>query len=135
MAQGESRILAAIRLALGQRSDVRLFRNDAGLAWHGRLVSQQGRRVVLENAHRFTYGLQPGAGDLIGWRTVTITPDMVGQQVAVFSSVEVKPPGKGPKPNQRTWRDNVLAAGGFAGTAHTPEEAEAILRPEYDNAR
>lgn len=30
------------------------------------------------------------SSDLIGWTTVTVTPDMVGQRLAVFTAVEVK---------------------------------------------
>jgi hypothetical protein len=50
---------------------VRLYRNNTGT-----LRDQHGRPV--------TFGLAVGSADLIGWTTRTITPDMVGQQVAVF---------------------------------------------------
>jgi hypothetical protein len=72
------------------------------------------------------YGLQPGSSDLIGWRTVTITPEMVGQQVAVFTSIEVKTPTGRVKPEQQQWLDAVQAAGGIAGVARSVEDAQAL---------
>ena len=56
----------------------RLFRNNIGVAQYGEA--------------RVKYGLRPGSGDLIGWTPVTITQEMVGATVAVFTSVEVKGP-------------------------------------------
>ena len=72
------------------------------------------------------YGLQPGSSDLIGWRTVTITPEMVGQQVAVFTSIEVKTPTGRLRPEQKLWLDAVQAAGGIAGVARSVEDALRI---------
>ena len=72
------------------------------------------------------YGLQPGSSDLIGWRTVTITPEMVGQQVAVFTSIEVKTPTGRIRPEQQQWLDAVQAAGGIAGVARSVEDALRI---------
>jgi ribosomal protein S19 len=36
------------------------------------------------------FGLCKGSADLIGWKRVTVTPEMVGSTVAVFTSIEVK---------------------------------------------
>jgi len=91
----------------------RLFRNNTGT-----LRDQHGRPV--------SFGLCKGSADLIGWRTVTITPDMVGQQVAVFTSIEVKTPTGRVKPEQQQWLDAVQAAGGIAGVARSVEDALRI---------
>ena len=91
----------------------RLFRNNTGT-----LRDQHGRPV--------SFGLAKGSADLIGWRTVTITPEMVGQQVAVFTSIEVKTPTGRVKPEQQQWLDAVQAAGGIAGVARSVEEALRI---------
>ena len=72
------------------------------------------------------YGLCKGSSDLIGWRSLTITPDMVGQTVAVFAAIEVKDRGT-PTPEQLHFIAQVQAAGGLAGVARTVAEAEAIL--------
>ena len=74
----EQTIQQQIRIACS-RGQTRLFRNNTGT-----LRDQHGRPVQ--------FGLCKGSADLIGWRTITITPEMVGQQVAVFASIEVKTP-------------------------------------------
>jgi hypothetical protein len=102
----------AIRLAAG-RGDTRLFRNNTGA-----LKDPNGRLV--------RYGLCKGSSDLIGYRTVTITPDMVGQQLAVFAAIEVKDRGA-PTPEQLHFIAQVKAAGGLAGVARSVADAQAIL--------
>lgn len=123
----ESTILARIRRALGRRPDVRLFRNPVGTAWVGRLLYQSDDRVTLDRAHRIECGLFPGSGDLIGWQTIQITPDMVGRHVAVFTSIEVKTRRGRMREGQLTWLSNVAQAGGNAGIARSPEDARTIL--------
>jgi hypothetical protein len=131
MSQPETVILQAIRLAVGKTvKGVRLFRNHAGIFWAGRVVSYDPAThvVTLCNAQRIQGGLVNGASDLIGWRSVVVTPDMVGRRVAVFCTPEVKLPGAKPTAEQITWRDNVLSAGGIAGIVHSPDETAALLQ-------
>ena len=115
MGAGRSDELAVqnhIRLALG-RGHTRLWRNNTGA-----LKDPSGRLV--------RYGLCAGSSDLIGFTTVTITPDMVGQQLAVFTAIEVKDRGR-PTPEQLRFIDAVRAAGGRAGVARSVDEATAIV--------
>jgi hypothetical protein len=114
----EQSIQQHIRLTCS-RGPVRLYRNNCG-------VLQDRRGVPVR------YGLQPGSSDLIGWRTVTITPDMVGQRIAVFTSIEVKTPTGRVKPEQQQWLDAVQAAGGIAGVARSVEDAQALLAAQPD---
>ena len=109
----EQHIQQQIRLL--SRGPVRLFRNNVG-----KLPDPRTGRLV-------TFGLAPGSADLIGWRTVEITPDMVGQTVAVFASIEVKAARGRVRPDQAAWLAAVQAAGGIAGIARSAEEAAAIL--------
>lgn len=51
---------------------------------------------------------------------------MVGQQVAVFTSIEVKSERGRVKPEQQQWLDAVLSAGGIAGVARSVEDALRI---------
>ena len=110
----EQQIQQEIRIACGT-GNTRLFRNNTGT-----LRDQNGRPV--------SFGLARGSADLIGWRTVTITPDMVGQQVAVFTSIEVKTATGRLRPEQQQWLDAVQAAGGIAGVARSVEDAATLLR-------
>jgi hypothetical protein len=108
----EQQIQQQIRIACGT-GDTRLFRNNTGT-----LRDQHGRPVQ--------FGLCKGSADLIGWRTVTVTPEMVGTQVAVFLSIEVKTPTGRLRPEQQQWLDAVQAAGGIAGVARSVEDAQRL---------
>jgi hypothetical protein len=113
----EAATLAQIRLAIGRLPFARMFRNNTGA-----MKDETGRLV--------RFGLHKGSADLIGWRTVTITPDMVGQRIAVFTSIEVKHGRGWLTDEQRTWLAHVHDAGGWAGVARDPMEAAAILRAD-----
>lgn len=109
----EQHLQQQIRLTCS-RGPTRLWRNNVG-----RLFDQQGRPV--------TFGLCPGSADLIGYSTVTITPEMVGQQVAVFTAVEVKAADGRLTAQQKAWLEHVRAAGGRAGVARGIDDAERII--------
>jgi hypothetical protein len=105
--------LRAIMLGLSTPG-VRLFRNNCGA-----LKDAEGRLI--------RYGVaNPGGSDLIGWRSVTVTPDMVGQNLAVFLAIEVKGERTRVTDQQRNFLDRVKADGGLAGVARTVEDAKAI---------
>ena len=123
----ESQIQAEILRELGSRPDVRLFRNSCGFAWSSNVVSHIGDRTTLINARPIRYGLTPGSADLIGWQHITVTPEMVGRKLAVFTSIEVKAANGKLTPEQDNWRRVVSAAGGAAGVARSVAEAAAIL--------
>jgi len=109
----EQAIQQRIRLACS-RGPTRLFRNNTG-----KVIGQDGRMV--------TFGLCPGSADLIGYRSITVTPEMVGQTLAVFAAVEVKAERGRPTPEQTAFLEHVRAAGGLAGIARSVEDAERIL--------
>ena len=114
----EQRIQQEIRLAIS-KGDCRVFRNNTGT-----LRDANGRPVQ--------FGLCKGSADLIGWRTITITPEMVGQRIAVFTSIEVKTPTGRVQPEQKQWLEAVQAAGGIAGIARSVEDAETLLTAQPD---
>lgn len=117
----EQVIQQRIRLACS-RGTTRLFRNNTGA-----MRDERGQLV--------RFGLCPGSADLIGYRTVTITPDMVGQRVAVFAAVEVKAPTGRPTAEQTAFLEHVTAAGGLAGIARSVDDAQRILggQPVFQN--
>lgn len=110
----EADTMRAIQLRLSSEPETRVFRNNVG-----QLEDRDGRIV--------RYGLCNGSSDLIGWHRVTITPDMVGQSVAIFTAIEVKQPGKYPTKEQRAFIDAVQHAGGIAGMARSEQEAVALV--------
>lgn len=64
----------------------RLFRNTTG---RYRLARPECRECQ-SRGRVITSGLCVGSSDLIGWRTVTVTPAMVGRKVALFVAIELK---------------------------------------------
>ena len=111
----ETTLQQQIRLALGSRTDLRLFRNQVG-----QLPDPRTGRPVQ-------FGLARGSADLIGWRTVTITPDMVGQRIAVFTSNEVKTSTGRVRSEQQAWLACVQQCGGIAGIARSVGDALQVL--------
>ena len=69
----------------------------------------------------------PGGSDLIGYRKVTITPEMVGMEMPVFAAIEVKTPKGRATEHQKAFIEHIRNAGGIAGIARSVDEAKSIL--------
>lgn len=101
--RGEATLQAQIMEALGLEADLRLFRNNVGVAtFHGAKVR---------------YGLMPGSGDLIG----------VLHPTGRFISLEVKTPSGRVRPEQEKWRRMVVRMGGFACVVRSVADARSAL--------
>jgi hypothetical protein len=109
----EKETVNAVRATLSH-GDTRLFRNNVGA-----LQDKTGRFV--------TYGLAVGSSDLIGWKSMNITLDMVGEKVAVFVALEGKSEDKAPTEAQRRFLQTVKDAGGIAGVFRSQSDAEHLL--------
>ena len=117
LANAETLLQQQIRLAVGTRPDLRLYRNNCGS-----LPDPRTGRLV-------TFGLARGSADLIGWRTITVTQAMVGTRLAIFTSIEVKVPTGRVRPEQQAWLEAVQGAGGIAIIARSVPDAELALSP------
>ena len=95
--------------------NLRLFRNETG-----QLPDPRTDRWVQ-------FGLAKGSSDLIGFKTIEITQDMVGSSVAQFVSIEVKTPKGRPTEVQKNWLQCIKSAGGISGIARSIEDAKKIL--------
>lgn len=94
-----------------------IFKNNVG-----KLRDERGNIV--------TFGLCKGSSDLIGWTPITVTTDMVGKKIAVFTAIEVKlnKNGKYKATNdQKRFISAVLNNGGFAGVADCKKDLEDII--------
>ena len=110
--------------------------NETNLQQHIRLAtSKAGAKLFRNNCGGFkdhtgrwiTFGVaNPGGSDLIGWTPVTITPDMVGKKIAVFTAIEVKTPTGKIRPEQTNFIDRVRLDGGMAGVARSITDAIQI---------
>lgn len=126
MSASESNIQARTRLA-GVAKRWRLWRNQRGA---GKLESGNYVRFGLANDSK-QIGDVLKSGDLIGWRPVLITPDMVGKIVAQFVSVECKEEDWTPPPldtkdkaaaAQYRWATLVNREGGYAVFINNPDQ-------------
>lgn len=125
----ESSLLKDILLE-SSRLGNRLFRNNVAMAWVGKVVRPSKSMsirlevgdIVIRKARPLHAGLCEGSSDLIGWTTIQITPDMVGQKVAVFTGVEGKSDKGKASEEQLKFRSVVNKNGGIAVIAKTVED-------------
>ena len=106
----EHAIQKAILTLMKERGRDRLYRNNVGIA----------------KGH-VEFGLCRGASDIIGWRSLRITKDMVGQRVAQFVALEVKGPEGKPTDEQADFLHAVQDAGGCASIVRSFEQAQGML--------
>lgn len=130
----ESNVWKRMLLAAGQIqcAAVRIFRNNTAMGWSGKsvritpdnrhMIALNPGDVVVRSAQPLHAGLMKGSGDGIGWSTITITPGMVGRQMAVFTSAETKSSTGRVRPEQQTWHDNVKQAGGISAIVRDPND-------------
>lgn len=115
MAHAETEITNRIMLSLSPLGVV-VWRNTRGLFY------------TLDKRRRVRAGLAAsGSSDLIGFKKVTVTQDMVGRVLPVFCALEIKTPSGRPSPEQKDFIQFVLDAGGYAGVARSPEDAKKII--------
>lgn len=112
------------------RGEVRLFRLNTGVGWTGEVIARSANTITLRNPRPLHSGMVTGGSDLIGWRSITITPNIVGQRVAVFSAIEVKSATGRVSNEQQAFIDAVNDAGGYAGVARSIEDAGKVLYVE-----
>ena len=119
----------------------RLFKNHVGSAWHGivgeefMISDKRGKFKVIElrKAYMITYGLRPGSSDLVGWQTVKITPDMVGDRIAQFCAIECKTGQYATiTAEQRNFLQVVRKAGGYAAVAQLNGKEVILKEVEKD---
>jgi hypothetical protein len=104
-----------IQLGVSEQG-VKIFRNNTGVGWVGEIVRRTADTITLRNPRPLHAGLTVGSSDLIGWTPVTITQEMVGRKLAIFTAIEVKAPREKatPKPAQKIFLQAVEVDGGFA---------------------
>lgn len=124
----ETKIQNSIRLALS-KSGITSWRNETGKFWSGKVIHKENSSVTLANAAMIPVGLCVGSSDLICITPKTITQDMVGQTIGVFTAIEVKTYRKGSEASdkQTQFINHVKKMGGIAGIARSEEEALELL--------
>ena len=110
----EAELLRLHRLRLGQDPAVTIWRNQVGVAEY-------------PGGIRVPYGLTKGASDLIGIRSVVITPEHVGRTLGVFTAVEVKTPTGRLTTLQERFLALVQRRGGIAVCSRSVHDAVQAL--------
>ena len=113
----EVETMRQIQLAAGQ-FDSRLWRNNVGMAWQGRMTRLANGDVLLRNPRPVHFGLAEGSSDLIGF--------VVENGIARFAAVECKHKSQ-TSPAQQNFIRVIEHFGGLAGVARSVEEAARIL--------
>ncbi len=116
VANSETKLQQEIRLALGTIPSLRLFRNQVG-----QLPDPRTGRYVQ-------FGLAKGSSDLVGFKTIKITPEMIGQEVAQFVSIEIKTERGKLTEVQENWLQKVHDSGGIVGVARSIQDALKIVK-------
>ena len=109
--KSEKRVEQEIQLSLSKVKTI-TFRNAVGVGY-------------TKDGSMFNYGLCKGSSDLIGITPVTITEDMVGKTIGVFTAIEIKKSRTGYKASdiQKRFIDMVNNNGGIAGVAYDTKSA------------
>ncbi len=93
-----------------------IFRNNRGVFRRGKRFIRCGipepRPRKQKNGEFKESDDAMKGGDFIGFTQVEITPDMVGQTVAVFLNLEVKAKGDSLKSGQIKWHNFIIKSGG-----------------------
>lgn len=124
-------------LLMASRIGARLYRRNIGMGWIGQSVVIKKREtivvspgdVVIRNARPFHNG-EAGQFDTWGWKQVTITPEMVGTQIAQHVEIEIKFGKDRMSEEQVKWGAFCERSGVRSGVARTLEDAQKILSPE-----
>lgn len=129
----ESDLYPRAMLIATERGD-RLFRNNVGLF---KTLNHECPECAKrkDDVRYVRTGLCVGSSDLIGWRSVTITPDMVGMTIAQFVGLEAKKARKNPTTEQLAFAKTLNLAGGLASVVRTEEDVLLCLNTPIQNAR
>jgi hypothetical protein len=131
------------RVWLGMQGISTLFRIQTGKAWvsgGGKVQRLPNGNVLVPNGRPIALGFSlvngdpvEGTSDLVGLTKVTVTPEMVGHTLPVFTVFEAKRTDGGhTPPAQHRFIGFVKDAGGIGAVVNSPEiaiaEYEGFLR-------
>lgn len=132
----ETNLVREIMLRLCKIPGVRLFRNNTGTGWQGNgsftaphrmTVNVEKGDVVLKQGRIIHFGLCKGSSDLIGFKSITVTPEMVGKTISVFMGVEVKTASGRLTAEQIAFAETINRFGGIGIVARNEDEAAELL--------
>jgi len=125
----EAALQSIVRLKVATDLNGLVWRNNTGACEdkNGRII----RYGLCNDSAQLNARIK--SSDLICVIPVTITPDMVGRTIGVFTALEVKAPGWTLRPSdarglaQEKFHDIVKKAGGYAGFVTTPNDIFKVI--------
>ena len=117
----EHAIQNEIRNALA--GNAHIFRANVGSAWTGEAHYLRNGDLLIKNPRPFSSGLPTGFSDLFGFASIEITPEMVGQKVAVFIAGECKTATGRPTHQQQAFLKAVNDNGGAGDVWRSANDA------------
>lgn len=120
----EHQIQNHIREILAYYHDLNIFRANVG---KGYLCHKLNGQAGFTTPRWFDIGLPVGFPDLFGYKSITITPEMIGRKFAQFAFVEVKTPKGRISAEQQAIHDVFREAGAIGGIARSAEDSLEIL--------
>lgn len=130
MNKSEGNVQASGRV-IASKFGAKTFRNNVGGAWTGRKVKTlPDGSIILKGPRWINFGLIEGSGDTIGWKSVTITDDMIGKKIAQFLSIEYKTKTGASRDKQVKWHNAVWNDGGLSGFARSDDDVRRIIDGE-----
>jgi hypothetical protein len=115
-----------IRTDCGQ-GPTRLFRQESSFFYTGKPAKLKDGTNVLLHPRLVRVGFD-GQPDLGGWTTVVVTPEMVGQTIAIAVQIEVKRPKKNKRSDEQiAFIAFARSVGVRAGFARSVDEARKII--------
>ncbi len=115
-----------------------LFRTQVGSFWAGTPVKKwstfgtdgkETKWVTLQSAQYISIGVK-GLADYTGWRTITVTQEMVGHRVAVYTAVEGKTEDGRISDDQKRFILAVRRAGGIAMVVRSEDTKPTDWEPQ-----
>lgn len=109
---------------------MRVFRQNVGMGYVGQVKSKSATHVTLHYPRPLHAGLCKGSSDLIGFTPLTITSEMVGSEVAIFTAIECKSKTGRTTKEQDNFLKAVRDSGGIAFVARQESDIDSGTR-EY----
>lgn len=105
---------------------------DALSPWCWLRRNHVGRVQDKQTGRWHTFGLGKGSPDLVGYTVIKITPDMIGQKLAVFTGIEVKTKKGIIADHQNSFIKNLEHVGAIAGVARSCQDAYELIKRYKD---
>jgi hypothetical protein len=140
--------IAQVKLMMLSASELgaRMFRNNVGMGWApagsgsnivrtrvAKKVTLYPGDTLVRKSRPLHAGLVKGSSDLIGWKPLIISQEMVGQPIAQFAAAEVKTKRGAMREGQQDFIDLVNLHGGRAGVVRSLDDFNDFMEADVND--